>query len=303
MTYSTAFKKRVLLTLIMINCLIGCYKDPTLPNSLIPLGCRISQINTIDSTSQHTYNYQYDNLGNRTIETLDKANQRVFKFDSKNLYILSQTVNNVTLSYQYDSLATGKRITRITGGSSNYTYLYEGDNLKSYISVKNDTTSNYSFLNGKFTGLSVSPGNINYVITGEKISKMSDNIGNIVNYTYDSKGQVTIADYIYPSGDHMLVTYTYDDKNFYGNSRLLARGFPGSAATGQIGPGLDDFGRSIQINNVKTQTLKYYKKNSDTPTILVITYQHQYNKENYSLGYGRSDGARVRYQYTNCSNE
>ncbi|WP_020604753.1 hypothetical protein [Spirosoma spitsbergense] len=282
----------------------GCYQEPSLPNSLLPPGCRISQIDTIDSTSQHTYNYQYDRLGNRTIESVDRSIKRVFTFDTSGLYIRSQQIDNVTLAYQYDSLRTPWRINQISGGAYKYVYTYEGDNLKTYVSTEGGVTRTYSFTNGILTGLTLNPETAKVDISDGKITKTTDSQGNVINYTYVN-GQVTQAEYLYAAGGRTLVTYTYDGQKHYGAGWLLARGFPGTAQSGQPGPGLDALGESIQLNNLRTVSTRFYKPNAGTepPLSKNLTYQHQYNSDGYSLGYGRSDGVRVRYTYANCSNE
>ncbi|MVM40688.1 hypothetical protein GO730_28395 [Spirosoma sp. HMF3257] len=135
----------------------SCYKEAVIPNSLLPAYCRISQISTINFNKQDSLDYQYDRLGNRTIERFNNAIKRVFKFDSNGLYITSQQMDGVTLAYQYESLGTTKRISRISGGAFSYVYTYEGDNIKTYVSTEPAGTRTYSFTNGKLTGLTVTP--------------------------------------------------------------------------------------------------------------------------------------------------
>ena len=303
MIYGVPYRNYRLFLLAVAVGLGGCYQEAALPNSLLPLGCRISQIDTIDSTSQHSYNYQYDRLGNRTIESVDKSVKRVFTFDTSSLYIRSQQVDNVRLAYQYDTLRTPWRINQISGGTYNYTYTYEGDKLKTYVSTEGGLTRTYSFTNGILTGLTLNPETAKVDINDGKIAKTTDAQGNVINYTYVN-GQVTQAEYRYAAGGRKLVTYTYDGQKYYGVGWLLARGFMGTAQTGQPGPGLDAFGESIQLNNLRTVSTQFYKTNSgtETPVSKNLIYQHQYNSESYSLGYGRSDGIRVRYTYANCSN-
>lgn len=286
---------------VVLGGLTNCHQEPALPATIIPFGCRVSQVEYTDTTSRVIYQYQYDPAGNRTASS-DNRGARVFTFDANREYVVSQQVSGATLTYQYDNAP--KRIIRIAGGSVIYDYTYEGANLKSYTAKEGSTTTVYVFSGGKLTDVTTNSGET-IVVRDGKIGQRTDARGNVISYTYDSQGQLTQIDYRYPAiGERKQIVYTYDSKRFYTNTGLYLRGFPVLADKGQPGPGLDEVGGPVQVNNYQTVTTKLYKTVSGTETLVsdkTLAYRHTYNQENYSLGYARTDGARARFYYTNCN--
>ncbi len=285
-----------LLTLFGLN---SCHEEPNLPNSLIPYSCRVAKVELIDTTSRVVYTYEYDQSGNRT-KSNDHRGERTFTFDGAGEYVLSQQVGGVPLTYQYDGTGTSRRISRIAGGSVSYDYIYEGGSLKTYIVKENNVTTTHAYSGGKLSGVTVSTGETVTVQNG-KITRRDDGKGNVSNFTYNSNNQLTQVETITTS-ERRVIAYSYDTKFTYQNSGLLLRGFPGSGAEGQPGPGLDEPGGPVPINNYQTINTKVYRPASATAPVSdrTLRFNHDYYRNSYSLGYGRSDGARARYTYTNC---
>jgi|GEM_PF-3533538 len=310
--------------LLALAVLSGCHQEPALPTSIVPFGCRVSQVDYIDTTSRATYRYRYDLKGNRTGST-DGSTTRAYTLDTTSGYVTSQDVNGIKLTYQYDG--TPKRISRIAGGSVSYVYTYDGDKLKTYVASENGRTITYTFSDGKLTAVTGVPGETITVANG-KISQRTDAAGNSIAYTYTGD-KLTQTEFASPTG-RRVITYTYDAKSFYTNTGLFFRGFPRipTAQPGaeiQPGPGLDNIGGPVnlntpinssrdrigldeigglvQINNYQTIGIKQYAKGA-TETLVsdrTLRYTHQYNADGYSLGYSRTDGARARFYYTNCN--
>ncbi|MBC7571349.1 MAG: hypothetical protein H7319_16695 [Spirosoma sp.] len=304
--------------------LSGCHQEPALPTSIVPFGCRVSQVDYIDTTSRSTYRYQYDLKGNRT-GSADGSTTRAYTLDTTSGYVTSQDVNGAKLAYQYDG--TPKRISRIAGGAVSYAYTYEGEDLKTYVASENGRTITYVFTGGKLTAVTGVPGETITVASG-KISQRTDAAGNAITYTYTGD-KLTQTEFISSTG-RQVIAYTYDTKSFYTNTGLFFLGFPRipTAQPGaeiQPGPGLDNIGGPVnlsipinssrdrigvdeigglvQINNYQTIGIKQYAKGA-TETLTperILRYTHQYNADGYSLGYSRTDGARARFYYTNCN--
>ncbi len=310
--------------LLALAVLSACHQEPTLPTSIVPFGCRVSQVDYIDTTSRATYRYQYDVKGNRTGST-DGSTTRAYTLDTTSGYVISQDVNGTKLTYQYEG--TPRRIIRIAGGAVSYVYTYEGDALKTYVASENGRTITYAFTGGKLTAVTGVPGETITVASG-RISQRTDAAGNAMTYTYTGD-KLSQTEFTSPAG-RQVTTYAYDAKSFYTNTGLFFQGFPRlptdqAGAEIQPGPGLDniggpvnlnapitssrdrigldEIGGPVQISNYQTIGIKQYAKGATELLIpeRILRYTHQYNADGYSLGYSRTDGARARFYYTNCN--
>lgn len=293
--------------------IIGCHQEPIIPQSAIPPSCRLYQLVNINEGVRDTTVYVYNDFGLIAKITHRKwANgQSDTKIDqdftyTADHYLLSQ-VNRTSSRAANGNLiqqAKGYNYTYKDGHIEQMTivdnasgtklgfklYTYEGDKLKSYEETDGNRTiiKRYTLdATGKLMNYEEPGSGVIATLTNGKIVKRLSPNGTTVTYTYDLKGQLT-QQVISSGTGRVEYTYSYDSMPYWDKTQLRLRGIPSP-----------DLGEHIQLNN---QILYSSKRYQDEQLISEqsFSYKHDYNKNGYSRGYGRSDGARQINYYSNC---
>lgn len=311
---------RKLLSAVIMGLLggISCQSDLTLPNTLIPPGCRLGVANYInESYSGDSLTYQYDTFGHLTqLSAVHRDNGRV--------------TQQTTSSYSYSAdhyliLRADRVITYYTGGAYTqqgaYLYTYQGD-PKQIQSIQLNSGSNllgiaprettYQY-NGNQLGqvkeVAVSGAVLNQITFGAdgkptQIQNVDFQTVDLANglisrtvsgrdttlYSYDAQGQPTTITAINgATGTRTERTLTYDGRQPTRTGELKLRGFPANNLTG--------YGQAQ--SNLLTETKRTYRSGVATTTS-TLRYTYAYNGQGYATGYARSDGTRAKFYYTNC---
>jgi YD repeat-containing protein len=303
---------------IWILCsLIGCHQEPLVPTSIIPPACRVSQLININENVRDTTNYAYNAFGQVEKSTyrqwvsgqLRTSLEQNFVYSADH-YLITQIdrstnrLENGTLvsenkGYLYEYSDVPKRIQtiRIYNNDSNETlgfreYTYEGERLKTYVESDGKKAVSRRFTydgSGKLIQLDEPNARIRTtsLITNGRVTQKTYADSTITSYEYDSQGQLTRR-VTNTSREQLQYTFSYDNKPYWTKTQLLLRGFPAHS-----------LGDNSPIHNVITSG---YQRSQDNRLVAnqQLTYRHTYNKEGYSLGFGRSDGARQIIYYNNC---
>ncbi|GAB4027370.1 hypothetical protein GCM10028773_58520 [Spirosoma koreense] len=284
-----------------------------MPKSAIPFTCRIGQLISIDEATRDTTTFSYNAFGNveRSLYRKWVSNQLVnnteqtFSFTADHYLFTqsdrittrssngnqSQEIKGYLYTYQNNKLQEVKLNNGLNNATIGYKqYTYEGDLLKTYT----ETDGNKSIIKrytydgtGKLMKLETPTSKISTVITNGRISQQVYPDSTINTYEYDSQGQL-IKQITTFSGSRSQYMYTYDNNPYWTKTQLNQRGIPSP-----------DLGEGIQVHNLKTSTFQRYL-NDKLILEQKLTYNHAYNKQGYSQGFGRSDGFRQVNYYTNC---
>ena len=298
-------EKRLLVGLIL---LAGCYQEPDLPQSIIPLACRIAQIDFQNQSEIWRTNNEYDAFGN--LLTYRKQSYRwttlllteeVAHTYSDNHYLQSKVVKTkketgeeTVLNYTYRYQGNPQLLQEVLrSGTSAITYEYEGNRVKTYTEKNENGTVNrvYYFDASGLLNRIEQPGNTQeaFTIVNGKIAKKTAGDGSVEEYEYNPKGELIRAVVTRPgTSERMVTAYTYDDKPYQSVTLLRFKGIPDVS-----------LGTATQVNNVLTSRVEKYK-NDALVTSESVSYRHVYNSEGYSLGYASSDGTRQTCYYINC---
>ncbi|WP_111631512.1 hypothetical protein [Larkinella arboricola] len=295
--------------------LVGCHQEPLVPTSTIPLACQLNQLVTLNEDSRDTVSYSYDSFGHVVKSVIRQWNKGQLTNSTEHsfFYTADHYLNNeiervmtrytdgsqfrIDIGYQYDYQDEPKRVrsVRIFNNSSNETigfkeYIYQGTTLKTYT----ETDGNRGILkrytydgSGKLIQLEQPNSGIITKISAGKIVQKNYPNGTTILLEYDNLGQLK-KQTVKTSSEQLVYTYTYDSKPYWNKTQLLFRG--------GISPNL---GEHSSVNNLLTYSYQRYQYNT-LISEQKLTYNHAYNKEGYSLGYGRSDGVRQLTTYTNC---
>ena len=302
-------------TILLLIGVTGCHQEPLVPTSAIPPSCRISQLINVNENTRDTTAYAYNTFGQVERSTfrrwvsgqLINNNEQNF-FYSADHYLINQVDRNTTrsangsltkenrgYSFEYEDEPKRIRSVRIYNDTSNETYgfreyTYEGDKLKTYTETdpKKIFVRRYTYDgNGKLIQFEESNAGTPAIITNGKIVQRIFADGTTISYEFDNQGQLTKQNAISINGQS-IYTYSYDSKPYWNKTQLLLRGIPS--------PNLGD---NAPVHNLLTYNYQQFQ-NGKLLSNQKLTYSHAYNKEGYSLGYGRSDGARQVTYYSNC---
>ncbi len=299
--------------LVMISGAIGCHQEPLVPQSAIPITCRINQLITINEGVRDTTTYLYNAFGFIEKSTYRQwVNGQLANMTDRNLtytadhYLFSQVDRTATLAsngaltqlnkgyiytYQDGRLQQVAIINNTSNAKIGFNvYAYDGDKLKTYTESDGNQKliRRYTFdAAGKLIGYEEPNSIISSSLDNGKIVKRTFLDSSVATYNYDSEGQLT-QQTLTTAGSQSQYTYTYDTNLYWSKTQLRLRGIPSP-----------DLGESVQIHNLKQFSFKRYQGNKSVGG-QTFTYNHVYNKEGYSLGYGRSDGVRQVNYYSNC---
>jgi hypothetical protein len=303
---------RISWSTLLIAGAFGCHQESALPTSLIPLACRITVLATVNEAVRDTTTHVYNAFGLVQSSTYRRwaGNQLTYSlsqtFTYADYYLIAQVDQLSTLgpaqtltrqtkgyryAYQNDRLQQVTIYDNITNvGLGSRTYTYEGNTLKSCIETDGsqqvirrytlDGAGNLMSYEEPKTGVAV-------LVTGGKIAQRTfpDNTRTV--YEYDREGQLirearTVGDRTFQ------YTYAYDTNPHWAKTQLRLRGIP-----------TPDPAELPQVHNLKQSTYQILQGGKEIGEQKLI-YNHQYNKQGYSLGFGRSDGMRQANYYTNC---
>lgn len=303
-------KSLVGLTVLLISA-ISCHHEPTIPVSGIPVSCQVYSIANINEGVRDTTSYRYNAFGSLdeslfrqwTNGRLNTSNRQTFEYSADH-FLTKQTEQNISYSsgnsqsqvsklYSY-SYQDGKvQDVRIADAQSGQTlgfnlYTYENDKLKTYTETNAQKTPIRSYVfdgSGKLTQL-IEPGST-VVVTNGKVTKKTLQDSTVISYQFDNQGQL-LSEITTTSTNQTERSYAYDNRLYWSKTQLLFRGIP-----------MPDLGGHAFIHNIITSRFKQTQSGRISQD-QGFTYQYNYNKENYSLGYSRSDGVRQRISYANC---
>lgn len=312
--YAPIMRSVLLLSLIGLS---GCQPDVSLPNTLIPPGCRLGLATYIyeNYTGDSTV-YLYDTFGHlMQIGTVRKDKGRITRNAtstygySKDHYLTIRTDRTVTypsgpsvvfegvFSYEYQGdpkrIQAIKRISGIgdSGDLSQTNFQYNGIQLSQLREVTSAgvTSTLITFRTdgrpsqiqkANFQTIDLSNGLISRTISGRDTTL----------YIYDGQGQPTLINTSSgTTGERIERALTYDNRRPTRTGELKLRGFPDSDLTGYGQP----------QSNVLTETVRQFRFGLLTATS-TLRYSYAYNEQGYATGYARSDGTRARFYYTNC---
>lgn len=280
------------LLFMLLAALFGCHQDPIVPDSIIPAGCKIGMVETIDeiTTSRKTNTYNaFGSLIKETYVAGTAGYVNDYTYDADRYLTGSKktptTGTPTTETYTYDDQ---KRIRQVlTNGSVTEQFDYLGDKLTTYTtkSSSGSSVSTYTFSDGKLTAITIPNGTVSVSNTGRTTSTTYTD-GTVASIDYDTKGQLTRYGYTSPTY-RFLLTITYDTRSSPDIASLRQRGWPA----------LEFF--SEPQSNYANYTFQDYVSNTLT-TNLKYTYTYDYNKQGFPTRQYRSDGYREKYYYTNC---
>ncbi len=141
-------------------------------------------ISVTDGDNQTT-TIKRDNLGRVIEQTSPALEITKFSYDAAGRLLIVTAPNDATETYQYDNFGRLVTLTRYDGSTENYTY--RADNLVKTKVDPSGITTTYDY------------------DTKKRLVKLS--IGNeVIDYSYNSLGQVTTAD-----NGYSVITYSYDN--------------------------------------------------------------------------------------------
>lgn len=296
----------------LLSGAISCHQDLTLPTSAIPQTCQVHRVESVNESVRDTTFYAYTAFGHLekttyrqwTRNVLTASTSQTFTYDDNHFLVaqVDQTIisapgggrtqSNKTYSYIYsDGQIQQIRTTDASSGQVivSREYSYSDGKLKTYTEREgqNKTAWVYEFAQtGKLTQVT-GPSIMSAVVTNGKITKKTFQDGTTITYEFDGQGQLTKE--ITTAGSNQTErTYTYDTAPYWNKTQLLLRGIPSL-----------DLGSHTFINNIKRATTKQTQDGRVVQN-QVFDYQRVYTKAGYTLGYGRSDGARQNIVYANC---
>jgi YD repeat-containing protein len=297
--------------IVLLSGAIGCHQEPPIPASGIPKTCQVYSIANVNEGVHDTTYYRYNTFGYVDESTyrqwtngrLTASLKQSFAYSADHFlttqmeqsitYPISgnqtQESKNYTYTYQ-DGLVQQVAITNAQSGQALgfKLYTYENGNLKTYSETNAQKTPVRSYTfdgSGKLTQFTESGSDV--TLTNGKITKRTLSDGKIINYQFDSQGQLTSEKTTSPTSQ-IERTYTYDNRPYWNKTQLLLRGIPSP-----------DLGGHTNLHNIATSKLNEIQ-NGRTIRDQPFTYQYDFNKANYSIGYSRSDGFRQRIVYANC---
>lgn len=296
----------------LLGGIISCHQEPVIPASGIPVTCQVYSIANVNEAVHDTTYYQYTPFGyvSESIyrqwikNRLAVSTRQQFSYSADH-YLMTQTeqtVNDpanggqsqVTKLYTYTYQDGQLQQVTITDAQSNTTigyktYTYENGAIKTYIESNAQKVPTRSYLfnkSGILTGLTESGSTVQIDNKGKIIQKVGAN-GTSVSYEFDGQGQL-LKETTVSAISQSEQSYTYDSNPNWNKTQLLLRGIPTL-----------NLGGSSGVHNITTSGFRL-TQNGRVVQDQTLTYQYQYNKANYSLGYSRSDGFRQRIAYANC---
>ncbi|MCK8495799.1 hypothetical protein M0L20_28290 [Spirosoma sp. RP8] len=307
------FVKHLLWSIVLLSGTIGCHQEPAIPASGIPQTCQVYSIANVNESVHDTTFYQYNTFGHVaesiykqvTSGRLTASIKQSFTY-SADYFLTTQTeqsivysasgsptqeIKSYTYAYQ-DGLLQQVAITNTQSGQSLgfRLYTYEGGKLKTYAETNAQRTPLRSYTyDGSGKLIQFTDSGIAATITNGKITKRTLSDGQIIEYQFDSQGQLISEKTTLPaSKTERTYTYTYDNRPYWNKTQLLLRGIPSP-----------DIGGHTFLHNIANSRLVEIQNNR-TVRDQSFTYQYNFNKANYSTGYSRSDGFRQRIVYANC---
>ncbi len=296
----------------LLSGIAGCHQEPLIPASAIPQTCQIYRVENIDEGVRDTTTYSYTSFGHLEKTTyrqwvnnfLTVNTTQKFTYD-ENHFLTAQVDQATTYTSGGNRMQRNKAYTYtyqenqirqitindiLSGQTLGYRkYSYENGKLKTYTetNAQNEAILTYTFDGtGRLTQFTGS-GITSAVVTNGKIAKKTLQDGTTIIYEFDSQGQL-IKETTTSDTAQTERTYTYDKAPYWDKTQLLLRGIP-----------LLDLGGHTFIHNVTANKIRQ-TLNGRIIQEQEFNYQRTYTKAGYSLGYGRSDGARQNIVYANC---
>lgn len=298
--------------ILMLNGVVGCHQDPAIPASAIPPTCQIYRVVNVDEGVRDTTTYSYTAFGHVEESTyrqwvnslLTISTKQNFTYNADHYLILqvdqtttfmpgggrAQDNKAYTYTYQEGRIQQVAINNALSGHPLGFKkYVFDNGNLKTYTetNAQNEAIRSYTFnQTGRITQLT-EPGTMLAVVTDGKIRNRILQGGTTVTYEFDNQGQLT-KETIISKANQTERTYAYDNAPYWNKTQLLLRGIPSL-----------DLGGHTFAHNVASSTIKR-TQNGRIVQDQKFEYQRTYTKAGYSLGYGRSDGARQNIVYANC---
>lgn len=305
--------RKLYLILILLGGIVGCHQEPAIPASGIPTTCQVFSVANVNEATHDTTYYQYTPFGHVSESLyrqwinnqLTVSTRQQFTYSADH-YLMTQAEQMVTNSANGNQTQLTKMYTYAYGDGQlqqvtildaqsraplGYKlYTYEDGTLKTYVETNAQKVPirSYSFDgSGKLLTLT-EPGSTIQVdkSTGKIIQRVGAD-GTNVTYQFDGQGQLVNERTVFATSQSER-TYTYDKNPYWNKTQLLFRGIP-----------TPDLGGVTLAHNIATSGFRL-TQNGRVVQDLTFTYQYQFNKANYSLGYSRSDGFRQRISYANC---
>ena len=296
---------------LLLGGAIGCHQEPVIPVSGIPVTCQIYSIANVNEGVHDTTSYHYNSFGSIDERSFRQSINGQLTNSSRQKFVYSADHFLTTLTEQNLSYSSGNSQPQT---NKLYTYLYqngqvqqveivdsrsgqplgfklytyENEKLKTYVETNAQKIVIRSYLfdgSGKLTQLT-EPGST-LIVTNGKVTKRTLQDGTVIGYQFDNQGQL-LSEITTTLTGQTERSYTYDNRPYWNKTQLLMRGIP-----------VPDLGGHTFLHNISTSRLKQ-TQGGRTIQDQEVTYQYNYNKANYSLGYSRSDGVRQRISYTNC---
>ena len=250
--------------------------------------------------------YEYDMAG-RLIKTTDALGYtESYTYDLNNNVISSKDKNGVYTYNTYDSM---NRLTKTTksGRSISYTYDKMGNMLTSkdssgaisYSYNDDSTLAQKTYPDGKKISYSYD--------LNKNVTSMTDYFGNITDYTYNNRNQISsVAEKYSGESDYYTTTYQYND-----DGSLARVNMPRNMTTYYT---YDYAGRVTYLNNTSPYldtkaTFKYTYDNSGNITGVSqtihdksATKQYSYDSSNRLSSEKSSNGYNINYYYDQNNN-
>lgn len=240
-------------------------------------------LSSIKDSTGATTSFTYDTAGNMTAQTDASGNTTRFEYNSLGRLIKVIDPSGSATNSTYDANGNKTSETDANGNVTYYEYNYKGQLIKVKDALGNVTTYTYggtgcSSCGGgtdKLTVITDANGNetkYEYDRLG-RLVKESDPLGNVISYSYDSKGNLTLK----TDATGATTSYSYDSLG-----RLLKKSYPDNT----------------------TETFSYDAKgNILTATNANTSYSFTYNTSGKVASVADSSGRIVSYSYDSLGNK
>lgn len=287
----------------------GCHQEPAVPQSAIPLTCRIDQTATVNETLRDTTSFVYNAFGSITEstyrqwwqDTLTVGLRRNYTYNADHYLTVRidqhtrprQTPDVQSSTYTYQNNLVQQVVIKNdqTGQISGFLeYTYDGGKLRTYIERNGQQTELRRFTfdaTGKLTDYREPSALLLAQVAGGKVVLKLLKDSTRVASAFDDQGQL-ISETTTAGRTETKLTYRYDNEPNWDRTQLRLRGIP------EV-----DRGGHAPVHNLLSLTIQQTVNGRVTQS-RTLTYRNVYNSARYLLGYARSDGAQQRNSFVNC---